>query len=76
MLFTVSHEADTNQNHSGTPLLTHQHSYINSFFKKKKIKLEGKMEGEKRGEREEKGGRGKKEEGREESFRLTILVTF
>lgn len=34
------------------------------------------MEGEKRGEREEKGGRGKKEDGREESFRLTILVTF
>lgn len=58
MLCTVSHEAGTNQNHSGTPLLTHQHSYINSFFKKK-IKLEGKMEGEKRGEREEKEGRGK-----------------
>lgn len=55
MFCTVSHEADTNQNHSGTPLLTHQHSYINSFLKRK---LERKMEGE-------KGGKGKRKEGGE-----------
>lgn len=65
MFCTVSHEADTNQNHSGTPLLTHQHSYINR-------KLERKMEGEKRGkgkrkeggERKKKGGKGRKEGGK------------
>lgn len=55
---------------------SHISTAILTVFIKKKIKLEGKMEGEKRGEWEEKGGRGKKEEGREESFRLTILVTF
>lgn len=63
MLCTVSHEADTNQNHSGTPLLTHHHSYINSFFKKenKARRKDGRREKGRKGRERREGKEGRRE---------------
>lgn len=60
MFCTVSHEADANQNHSGTPLLIYQPSININSIKEKECKKDG---------RKERKGKNKGERGREKERR-------